>query len=541
MTPKELLSRSDKLFGKRGNLLSLWQEIADNFYPERGQFTTRPWVGERFADHLSTSYPILVRRDLGDAVATMLRPRDRDWFFTEVEGIERLDSASQQYLEWMTKIERRAFYDTSSGFVRATKEGDHDFVTFGQPVISLDMNNDLNGLLFRSWHLKDCAWVEDYTGIIDEVHRVWKPFLRDVAALYPGRLHSTMQNAVEREPYREVELRHIVMKSADYHGAPKRQPFVSIVVDVENQHILEEVGSWILGYIIPRWKTVSGSQYGYSPATISGLPDARLLQSISLTLQEAGEKAVDPPLVGYGDAIRGDLNIAPGGFTSIDRAYDERLGEAVRELYQTGSRNFPFGFELQQDVREMLSFSGYIDKLRLPPPADRERTAYEVSQIVTDNARHLLPLFEPMEFEYNGALVEQANILLRVNGGFGPPDLVPEQLRGRELTFRFVSPIQESRERLKVQQFMEVSQIVAAGAGVDPSLAVEWDARKAIRDAIQGSGAPASWLREEEESAAILEQQAQQAQMAQMAEMLEKGGGAVEKIGRGAKAIREAG
>ena len=45
----------------RGSLLSLWQNIADNFYPERAEFTLSRTLGEEFADHLSTSYPVLAR------------------------------------------------------------------------------------------------------------------------------------------------------------------------------------------------------------------------------------------------------------------------------------------------------------------------------------------------------------------------------------------------------------------------------------------------------------------------------------------------
>jgi hypothetical protein len=48
---------------------------------------------------------------------------------------------------------------------------------------------------------------------------------------------------------------------------------------------------WTGFYRIPRWQTVSGSQYSYSPATVAALPDARLIQAMTFTLLEAGEKA----------------------------------------------------------------------------------------------------------------------------------------------------------------------------------------------------------------------------------------------------------
>ena len=67
---KALIKQGDHLFDKRGSLLSMWQSIADNFYPERADFTVSRSLGDDFADNLTTSYPLLVRRDLGNSLGT---------------------------------------------------------------------------------------------------------------------------------------------------------------------------------------------------------------------------------------------------------------------------------------------------------------------------------------------------------------------------------------------------------------------------------------------------------------------------------------
>ena len=61
---KELIAQGDNLFTKKQPLLSLWQEINDNFYPERADYTLTRTLGMSFADNLVTSYPILARREL---------------------------------------------------------------------------------------------------------------------------------------------------------------------------------------------------------------------------------------------------------------------------------------------------------------------------------------------------------------------------------------------------------------------------------------------------------------------------------------------
>ncbi len=182
-------------------------------------------------------------------------------------------------------------YDRISGFVRATKEGDHDFAAFGQCVLSVEMNFEKGTLLYRCWHLKDLAWAEGYDGQIDEVHRKWNPSATVLNAVFEGNVSPKVKKALEKEPHKTFEVRHVVIPTDRYNSEKKwRTPFVSVFFEVDSGHVLEEVGSQTLIYVIPRWQTVSGSQYAYSPATIAALPDARLIQAMTLTLLEAGEE-----------------------------------------------------------------------------------------------------------------------------------------------------------------------------------------------------------------------------------------------------------
>ena len=68
-----------KLFD-RGNLLTLWQEMAENFYAERADFTMVRTQGDELARNLMSSYPLVLRRDLGNSMSAMLRPMRTPWF-----------------------------------------------------------------------------------------------------------------------------------------------------------------------------------------------------------------------------------------------------------------------------------------------------------------------------------------------------------------------------------------------------------------------------------------------------------------------------
>jgi hypothetical protein len=535
---KALIQQGDQLFSKRTHLVTFWQDVAENFYPERADFTVVREVGDTFAENLMSGRPLLVRRELGNAFSSMLRPRDRAWFSITIEREERLDRAGREFLEWASGVQRRAMYDRRAQFVRATKEGDNDFASFGQCVISKEVNWEETSLLYRDWHLRDVVWCEDHQGQICEVHRRWKPTAAQLVKRFPKSAHENIRRLAEKNPHQEVEVRHVVMR-ADYDETKRfRTAWVSIYIDVENQHLLEEVGSHSRIYTIPRWQTVSGSQYAYSPATVIALPDARLLQAMTATLLEAGESAVRPPLVATHEAIRGDVAFYPGGITWVDADYDERLGEVLRPITQD-KRAFPFGLEIAQNVELHLTEAFYLNKLSLPP-MEGEVTAFEVAQRVQEYIRSALPLFEPMEIEYNGSLCEDTfEELMRV-GAFGPIAQIPESLRGAEVRFKFESPLHKALEREKGARFEEGRALTIAAAELDTSSASILDVRAALRDALEGVGVPAKWMRDPEVVEQMATQAAEMQQAAQAAALLEQGGKAAKEIGAAEQTMSQA-
>ena len=537
----DLVDHGKELQGKRAQLLSLWQEIAENFYPERADFTTNRRLGDEFAGNLDTSYPVLARRDLGNAFGAMLRPPGKEWFKIRLKREGDEDEAARQWLEMATRVQRRAIYDRESGFVRATKEGDHDFAAFGQCAISVERAVAPGSgavLLHRCWHLRDMWWCEDAWGRIATIYRKWKASARDIVAYFPGKAAKEVEKAAEKEPYKEFEIWHIVTAAGNYEKKSSK-PYVSLYLDVDNQHLMEEVGLWNHFYNIPRWETVSGSQYAYSPATIAALPDARLIQAMTYTLLTAGERAADPPMIGKIAAIKGAVELFPGGFTSIDGDYDERLGEILRPALTGGEKSIPMGLEMTQDTRSMIAEAFYLNRLSLPPPT-KDMTAYEVAQRIEEFVRANLPLFEPMEVDYNGGLWElQFDILLR-GGAFGPPTAMPPSLRGQEVEARFENPLREASDRVDGQRFIEARGLLEAAAPLDPLAPKMIDVQVALRDALRGVGTPAKWMRDKDQMAAMKAEADQAAAAQAMMGQVAQGAAVAEQVGKAGQAVKDA-
>jgi hypothetical protein len=192
----------------------------------------------------------------------------------------------------------------------------------------------------------------------------------------------------------------------------------------------------------------------------------------------------------------------------------------------------------------MITRAFYLNQIQLPDVSG-EMTAYETQKRVEEYIRNALPLFEPMEVEYNGGLCDMTFEMLLELGAFGNLyDQMPEILQGQDIRFSFESPLQAAQSRANSAAFQQTAQVLATAAQLDPNIHYVVDLDKATRDAIEGTGAPADWLVPKDKADASKQQaaavQAQQAQDAEMMGQLGAGAEIAGKAGGAMQAINEA-
>ena len=540
---RDVIAMGDALFAKKRPVDQLMQEIALNFYPERADFTARRSEGAEYAGHLFSSYPVLARRELGNLFASNLRPRASKWFSTHARD-EQLDKGTEErrYLEYLSDVQWRAMYDASAQFVRATKEADHDFAAFGNAVIKAGPNLAGDGLLFSCHHLRDNVWSENAEGRIDANHRNWNPTARQLKEHFGDRVSREVAKASDKEPEKEFACRHVVLPARLYDlraPAGKRFPFVSLYVERDSETVLEEVGQNYFPYVIPRWQTVSGSPFGRSMATGIALSDGRTMQVVVRVLREAGEKFVDPPMIGVEGALRSDIALYPGGITFADIEYDERLGEVLRPIAQDRS-GMPIGYEVANALREDLTSAFFLDKIQLPQVGP-DMTATEVRRRIEEHIRAAAPLFEPVEQEYNTPLCELAFEILREGGAFGPIEAMPASLRGSDIQFTFRSPVSDMADQNDAAIFVEgLASVVQPAAQFDPAQLENIDMTEGVRDSLRGLGWKSHWLKDKKAVAAKRGEMERAAAMQKGMSVLQEAAGLAEQGGKGAQAIIEA-
>jgi hypothetical protein len=515
---RELKKREEKAFGAKTGLDSLHQELALNFHPVRADFQGERTLGEEFALDIFDSEPLRCSRDLADARSAMLRPDGQEWNRVQTQDEElneqphiarSLDAINKRWLNFLG--------DFRNGFQKATKEGDGDHVNFGYHIISPESEIDRYGdrvPVMRCWHPRDCAFYMDITGIKPDVmFRKLRMAARHIKKKFPkAELADGIKEALENNPDQEFNLCHVMMPSDeyDYYKRPKGRrsrdaQWASIYYDSDHQTLLREGASERFRYVVDRWMTIPGSQYGYSPAAMTALADARGMQIMARVLLEAGEKSLDGPLKAVDGAVKSDIDLSAGGITWVDKDYDERLGPAIEPLLPN-NRNVPIGFDLVMRATAGMRESWYISKLRLPM---QSKTAYETQALLEQFIREALPLFSPWQNGLHMGLEEVFWVAIDLGIFKGIP--IPEELLEAERVFSFSNPLRDAIERNRVNQANQILPILAGMAQFDPNIVKSLDYMKMISDVSSGVGAPADWLADPAvaQEAVAVEQQTQ--------------------------------
>jgi len=266
-----------------------------------------------------------------------------------------------------------------------------------------------------------------------------------------------------------------------------------------------------------------------------------MIQRMMMTLIEAGEKQVDPPMVATEDALTSAVDLQAGGITYIDAEYDERLGNALRPIDL--GKNVSLGENLITDARKMLADAFYINKLTLPQ--ERAKTAYETSQLVQEYIRNALPLFEPIEDEWTGRLLDLVTQKIMRAGGYGPtnrlgvPVNMPEALYGQNITYEFNNSLKEARDQQVIHGFQESAALIGTAAQLDQGIGAEVNVTQAFRDAFGAvPGSRADWLNDPKTVAAARQKIAEAQQLQQTMETVGQGAEVAGRVGQAAQQLQ---
>jgi len=476
-----------------------WQELADVLLPKRADITSGYIPGEdRISPTIYDSTPMQARRGLATAMDGLLKSKTSKWFFGRATDDELNDN--DEVREWSRIVENRmwtAIYSRNARFIQRTGEVDNDLVALGTGFIFTGESRKLKTLHFASLHPKDAVILEDGDGVIDTLYFEQRLTARQAFGLYGtnigGLTHEALKSEGNKKKFPFITC-VFPRKDRNTKGLSNTDlPWAKLIIDKDSEHSVEESGYHEFPFAVPRWETGTGEKYGRSPGMVA-LPDAKTLQAMGKTILVAGQKAVDPPLLAYDDAIIGAARTFPGGITTIDVEAARGIGRFPVEPLNTGA-NIPLGREMQNDTRKSVEAAFFRNVFNLPVEGP-QMTATEILERKDEFIREIGPVFGRLETDYTGAIIERVfGVMLRA-GAFPPP---PKVLQGQDFKFELQSPIQMARKQIEAAGAARAIEIITPFVQADPSVMDNFDGDKIARDTPDIFGIPVEWLRSKEE------------------------------------------
>lgn len=444
----KLITRWRKLSGDKGQWHSHWEDLARVMLPRRMGFTTTAIEGSRRTDDIYDGTPMQAARGLANAIGGMMRPSGipQIQMRADDDALNNLGEA-QDWLADSTDRLRDAFSNPKARYLQVAPEIDQDLVVFGTAIEFIGESKNRNHLLFQSLHLKDATPFFGEDGQVEGMFHKRSMSVRQLADKYGEKaLSDTTRQTLEDNPDKKIDCLHAVVPRKEYKAGAmmaRNLPIADLWIEIDTKHLIYTSGFHEFPFIVPRWETSSGEDYGRSPGMIA-LPDADTLQAMGETILIAGQRAADPPLFAPNDGSFDAINTFPGGISYYDVETASTMRGNPFFPLESGT-NLPVTRDMQIDERQQVFAAFYRNVLNLPV-AGPAMTAYEVMQRKEEFIREVGPMYGRYDTEKTAPETERAFMIMLRAGGFAP---IPPALQGKNVVFEYDSPVKRIRKQIE--------------------------------------------------------------------------------------------
>ena len=442
---ERLIERWKKLRDDKSHWHQHWDDLARIMLPRRLGFASTTMEGERRTDDIYDSTPMQAARGLANAIGGMMRPEGLPEveMMTDEDALNNMDEVK----DWLADSEKRlkdGFNNPKARFRQASGEKDQDLVVLGTSVMFIGESR--TGLLFQTVHMKDPVVFFNEEGFAEGIFRKRKFTLRQAVERFgESKLSEDSKKKFDKNPDDKIDILHVVIPRKESRAEPlfaRDLPFADLWIEIDAKTELSVGGFHEFPFVVPRWDTSSGEDYGRSPGMIA-LPDGDTLQAMGETILIAGQRAADPPLAVPNDGSFSAVNTFPGGLVYYDVDTANQLRGSPFFPIESGA-NLPITRDMQRDTRDQVWSAFFRNILNLPVEGP-QMTATEVIQRKEEFMREIGPTFGKLETDDTAPTVERAFMIMLRGGGFAP---IPEILQGQNIRFEYNSPVKRIRQQI---------------------------------------------------------------------------------------------
>lgn len=462
-----ILADQDRLKTLRSSYESIWRDI--DYYIDpfgAGGFTKTTGINRDVEDLFDVTGIDGLDRYTA-AIAGITIPRQQRWHGVEFADAELMKIPN--VARWCERATDRLFqarYAPDTGFEAQMYEDIRQEGKYGTSALWIGERVGY-GLFYKTVHLSEIYIDENYSGRVDRVHRLYTTTLKEAAKEHKAENLSPVSQrdlADPRKCHREVEILHVVRPNAEYEPgylSSKGFRVESLYIEVSEKHLISRKGFHSMPIPVSRHITGPRDVYGRSPA-MKVLATVKGANQMARTIIDAGNRAVDPPLLYYDDADITKIVTRPGGITA--GGVNENGKPLVTPLI-TGTQ-LPIGLELIEQERGVIK-RAFLDEFfrLLSDPSDR-MTATQVMETLQKEGVLIAPYAGRRETEKLGPMVErELDIMLRA-GAIEPfpSEVIEAKARPR---VNMTNPLSRMARAEEVTGFTRLAEIgfQAAGAG----------------------------------------------------------------------------
>ncbi len=449
---------------RRSQFEEHWDDLSRVMLSTRQGFTQSIVAGDYRMEDVFDGTPMQAARSLANTVGAMIRPEGQD--LVEIRAEDDSLNAQGAVQDWVGNASEKLnshMRNPLARFRQATGEVDLDLVVMGTGILFAGIAKSQRHLIYQSVHLKDGFPMFDDEGNPHGIYRTKKMFIWQAELMFGAdNLSKEVREKIAVDKTDDkIDLLYWVGKrknqSIENPIFAKDFPVEEIWMETQTKHIISEGGFHEFPFIIPRWDTSSGEEYGRSPGMIA-LPDSNTLQSMGETILVAGQRLADPPIMAPNDGAFQEVMTFPGGISYYDVETAAAVGGNPFFPMISGN-NLPVTRDMQTDIRNQVASAFFKNILNLPQGGP-QMTATEIIQRKDEFIREVGPVFGRFQTDYNEPTADRSFRMLFRLGAFGE---VPELLAQANIKFVFDLPVDKIKKQVQAaaasQWAMEVMQL----------------------------------------------------------------------------------
>jgi len=456
---------------------------------------------------------------LASGIEALIVPQSEYWHGYGLSDWTKEDETDDErlFLERLRNLTFKLRYDADTSWVTAIQTCLRRVIQFGNAFMFVEEGWDRRAF-FRYMYLplRECYVAENKYHQIDQFCRLYTLTARQAVQKFGDRASPAIRKAAET-PTRQGEAFQFVQcigPRSDY-GLPsagiKKTPWYSIHIEYAERKIVGESGFYEFPVIDFRWMPEPGRVYGEGPV-MKCLADIQSLNQLARNELVAGNQAVNPPLLVADAGVINRPNAAPGAITY--GGLNAQGQRRVQELF-TGQR-LDFATMVLEAKRNQVKESMYINLFALLVK-NPQMSATEAMIRANEKGELLGPAGSRLQQSLSSLNDRELGIMTRKGlfekQGWQPP----RSMWGANVSAAFTSPLDRYRKAKEVEGTMQLLNVMAPMAQVDPTVVDNLDSDEMVRGLAHRLGMPVGFVRNLAQVQQLRAQRQQTQQMAQSA------------------------